>query len=312
MPAERPVVIGLEEHWADPAISPERQYANNRILLDLGGQRIAAMDAAGIDVQVLSHTLWRDGIDAETEIGLAVKANNRMKAAVDANPGRFRGFASIPMLDAAAGADELDRAVTELGFAGAMIFPIYGGEFLDESRFRPVFAKAAALDVPIYLHPAIPHPVVSDLYYGKYAEEFRSFVTAAWGFGFEAGTCAMRLIFSRIFDTHPDLRIILGHLGEFIPFGLDRIEERIDTARGAHFPFREYFCDHFYVTTSGFFSTPALLCTIMALGIDRVMFSVDWPMNDAGPAMTWMEGLPLSAEDKAKIYGGNAKRVLKL
>jgi 2,3-dihydroxybenzoate decarboxylase len=216
------------------------------------------------------------------------------------------------MIDAAAGADELERAVSRLGFVGGMIFPINDGEFLDERRFWPVFERAQALDVPIYIHPNVPHPTVTEIYYGKYAEEFRSFVTAAWGFGIEAGTCAFRLVLSRIFDTYPNLRIILGHLGEFIPFGLDRIEERLDNSRGDHFPFREYFCEHFWVTTSGFFSTPALLCTIMAIGIDRVMFSVDWPMNDAGPAMRWLEDLPLSAEDKAKIYSGNARRLLKI
>ena len=270
------------------------------------------MDEAGIDIQVLSHSLWRSGINAETEVELASAVNDRLKDAIDDNPGRFRGFASLPMLDAQAGADELERCVTSLGFAGAMIFPICENEFLDEKRFWPFFARAAALDVPIYIHPNRPHPTVVETYYKGYVQEFPMLASAAWGFGFETGTCAMRLIFSRIFETYPDLKIILGHLGEFIPWGLDRIEERLDSDRSSHFPFREYFCKHFWVTTSGFFSTPALLCTIMALGIDRVMFSVDWPMNEAGPAMKWMEAVPLAMEDKAKIYSGNAKALLKL
>src|SRR5262245_53519011 len=160
--ADKPLVITLEEHWVDPLIGNEGQ-ANNKPLLDLGPIRLAAMDEAGVDIQVLSHAIWRD-VNAETEVELAIRANNRMKQACDEHPTRFRAFATLPMRDAKAGADELSRSIEELGLCGAMIFPMYDGEFIDEEHFWPVFERAEKLDVPIYIHPGRVNQAVVDIY----------------------------------------------------------------------------------------------------------------------------------------------------
>jgi 2,3-dihydroxybenzoate decarboxylase len=314
-----PEVIALEEHYWDREVASQwgdtgRPSALQERLFDLGELRLKEMDEAGIDVQVISHgapALQR--VNAETAVELAIRANDRLRDAVSAHPTRFAAFAVLPVPDPEAAADELERAVTKLGFKGAMVHGLTGeGQFLDDRRFWPIYARAEALDVPVYVHPAQPHPAVVDAYYRDYVKDFPTITSAAWGFTVETATQAIRLVLSGLFDEYPRLKIILGHMGESIPFSLVRIDEAISRPGNKPVEFRKTFAEHFYITTSGNFSTPALLCSLLEMGVDRILFSVDWPFVENGPGMKWMETVPLSEEDKAKIYGGNAKQLLKL
>jgi 2,3-dihydroxybenzoate decarboxylase len=239
--------------------------------------------------------------------------NDRLRAICTARPDRFAGFASLPTTVPEACADELDRAVTELGLKGAMIHGLTGdGVFFDDKRFWPVFERAQALDVPLYMHPAVPHKAVIDAYYRDYLDQFPGLMTAAWGFGVETATQGIRLVLSGVFEAYPRLKIILGHLGEGLPFHLWRIDMALARQGNRKTPFRDTFREHFWITTSGNFSTPALLCCVMEMGVDRILFSVDYPFVPNGPGPKWMETVPLSTEDKAKILHGNAQRLLRL
>jgi predicted TIM-barrel fold metal-dependent hydrolase len=318
--AAKPYIIALEEHYVDPEV--KRHYTGidaqqapqvAERLDDVGQGRIAEMDAAGIDLQVLSHANpGLQKMDAESAVRLSRGANDRLHETVRAHPDRFAAFAAIPTPDPRAAADELERAVTKLGFKGALVNGLTNGAFLDEKRFWPIFERAAALDVPLYMHPAIPHPAVVEAYYKDYIAQHPSLLRAAWGFTVETATQGVRLVLSGVFDAYPNLKIIIGHLGEGLPFYLWRISMGFERDRRGGKSFRDVFCEHFYVTTSGFFSDPALLCCIMELGIERIMFSVDYPFVDNPPATQWTETLPICKEDKEKLLNGNARRLLKL
>jgi 2,3-dihydroxybenzoate decarboxylase len=323
--ATKPFVIALEEHYTDRGVAAAAAAQGGRAggggggpgvverLLDLDDVRLRQMDEAGIDVQVISHApSLIQQVNAEQSVELAVGANNALRQAIDRHPQRYAGFAALPTPDPAAAADELERAVTQLGFKGAMIHGSTQGVFHDDARFLPIFERAEALDVPIYLHPGPPLPAVIDAYYGDYLPRFPQLASAAWGFTIDTANQAMRLILSGLFERLPGLKIIVGHLGEGLPFLLDRMDEALNRPGNNRLEFKKTFCDHFYVTTSGFFSTPALLCTVLQMGIDRVMFSVDWPFVENGPGMKWMETVPLSEEDRQKMFNANARRLLKM
>jgi len=313
-------VIAIEEHFWTPALrdaSGVTAVINHpeimRRLDDFGTLRIHEMDEAGIDMQVLS--LANPGLqklDAETAVGLARRANDRLNEAVRAHPDRFAAFAAIPTPDPKAAGDELERTVTKYGFKGALINGLTNGLFLDDKRFWPIFERAQALDVPLYMHPSIPHPAVIEAYYKDYVEQYPSLLRAAWGFTVETATQGLRLVLSGVFDAYPGLKIILGHLGEGLPFYLWRISMGLARDGRGGKSFRDTFCEHFYITTSGFFSDPALLCCMMEMGIDRILFSVDYPFVDNPPGTKWTETLPLCSEDKEKLLNGNARRLLKI
>lgn len=314
----RPLVIALEEHYWDAEVaqhfdSPEgRNAALRQRLDDLGALRLKEMDEAGIDVQVISHGApATQRMDAATAVPLARRANDRLREACRAHPGRFEGFACLPTAEPKAAADELERAVTKLGFKGAMVHGMTNGVFFDDRRFWPVFERAQALDVPLYVHPAAPHPAVAEVYYKDYLKEFPPLLTAAWGFTVETATQGIRLVLSGVFDVYPRLKIILGHLGESLPFSAWRIDMALSRS-GRPSNFRDTFREHFWITTSGNFSTPALLCCVMEMGVDRILFSVDYPFVPNLPGPKWMETVPLSNEDKEKVYSGNAKRLLRM
>jgi predicted TIM-barrel fold metal-dependent hydrolase len=318
--ATKPYIIALEEHYFDPEVKPlikglDATSAPRLVerLDDVGALRLKEMDEAGIDVQVLSHanpSLQK--LDAETAVPLARRVNDRLHETVRAHPDRFAGFAALPTADPRAAADELERAVTTLGFKGAMVHGQTNGVFHDDVRFWPIYERAAALDVPIYIHPGIPHPAVIEAYYKDYVAQYPSLLRAAWGFTVETATQGLRMVLSGVFDAHPGLKIILGHLGEGLPFLLWRISMGLERDGRGGRSFRDVFCEHFYVTTSGFFSDPALLCCIMELGIERILFSVDYPFVDNRPGTTWTETLPISAADQEKLLNGNARRLLKM
>jgi predicted TIM-barrel fold metal-dependent hydrolase len=313
-------VIALEEHYWDKELTSHYHGVEsfrdpellNR-LYDLGELRLKEMDEAGIDVQVLSH-----GAPSTQKLGdnvaveLARKVNDRLAAAVAVHPKRLAAFAALPTTDPRAAADELERTVSKHGFKGAMIHGLTNGLFLDDKRFWPIFERAAALDVPIYLHPAVPHPAVMDAYYKEYAKDFPMVIRAAWGFTVETATQAIRLVLSGVFDAYPGLKIVLGHLGETLPFLVWRVDQALSRPGHKALSFRDVFCHNFYITTSGNFSNPALLCCMMEMGIDRILFAVDWPFVANPPAMEWMAGAPICEEDKAKIFSGNAKKLLRM
>ena len=318
-PEGKPLVIALEEHYYDPEVAktfdgPEgRAPEIRRRLDDLGELRLKEMDEAGIDVQVLSHGApSTQRLDAPTAVRLARDANDRLAKVIAARPDRFAGFAALPTPDPKAAAAELERTISELGFKGAMVHGLTNGVFFDDKRFWPIFERAQALDVPLYVHPAAPHSAVVDAYYKDYVKDFPAILNAAWGFTVETATQGIRLVLSGVFDAYPDLKIILGHMGEGLPFLLWRIDHALSRPGNRRISFREQFSRHFYITTSGNFSTPALLCSMMELGVDRILFSVDWPFVQNVPGTKWMSELQLSAEDKTKILSGNAKRLLRM
>lgn len=309
-------IATLEEHYVDAEVVARLGAARPSPLIhkleDFTTIRLKEMDDAGIDFQVISHAppgLQR--ISSADAPEIARRANDRLHAAVRANPARFAALASLPTSAPDAAADELERTVTGLGFKGGIVHGLTGELFIDDRRFWPIFARAAALGVPIYIHPSDPHPDVLRAYYGDYAATHPMFTRAAWGYTVEAGTQAIRLVLSGVFDTYPQLKIIVGHLGEAIPFLLARIDEALsrDTPMKN---FRSYFCRHFYVTTSGFFSDPALLCCLQELGADRILFSVDWPFASNAAGADWIRRVALSEEDRRKICYDNARRLLQL
>jgi predicted TIM-barrel fold metal-dependent hydrolase len=315
----QPIVIALEEHYSDPEVA-ERHGKGAKgppgmreRLGDLGALRLKEMDEAGIDIQVLSHGASAiQKMDAETAVPLVRRVNDRLHATVLANPDRFAGFAELPTVDPKAAADELERAVTKLGFKGAMVHGLTNGVFFDDKRFWPICERAQALDVPLYLHPGPPHPAVVEAYYKDYLQDFPRLVSAGWGYTVETATLGVRMVLSGVFDAYPGLKIILGHLGESLPFSLWRIDRTVGRGASRNLAFRDTFREHFWVTTSGNFSTQALLCSIMELGVDRVLFSVDWPYENNSAGTKWMRELPLSTDDTNKILSGNARQLLRM
>ena len=320
LPRPRCPVIALEEHYWDKELAAQfvggegvRDAAMLERLYDLGELRLKEMDEAGIDVQILSHGApSAQKLDGGDAVALTRRVNDRLNAAVAANPKRFAAFAALPTSDPKAAADELERT-TKLGFKGAMIHGLANGAFLDDKRFWPIFERAQALDVPIYLHPSVPLPAVMDAYYKDYAKDFPMVVRAAWGFTVETATHAIRLLLSGLFDAYPRLKIVLGHLGETLPFLMWRIDQAL-ARPGAKtkLSFRDVFCEHFYITTSGNFSNPALLCCVQELGIDRILFAIDWPFVPNKLGTDWIPHIPLCEEDKVKLLSGNAKKLLRL
>ena len=322
-------IIALEEHYETPRHvqafpatprrarnmadrSKELGHDVNAELLDIGKSRIAAMDAAGIDLQVLSLTIpGCQGLEAAAAIPMAREANDLVHEAVKSHPGRFAAFAALPTADPKASVQELERAVTRLGFKGTMINGHTQGTFLDDKKYWGIFECAQALNVPVYLHPRDPHPAVLKTYF----EGYEDLAFAAWGFA--ADTCShfLRLVFAGVFDAFPRLTMILGHLGEGLPFWLHRIEDHTQAAvkrRGLKKTAAQYLTENLVVTCSGQFSTPAFLCTLLAFGVDNVLFSVDWPYESNRTGVEFLKNLPVSDEDKAKIAHRNAERVLRL
>jgi predicted TIM-barrel fold metal-dependent hydrolase len=310
-------VIAIEEHYYDkeltghfPAVERNADIVNR--MYDLGEWRLKEMDEAGIDIQVLSHGApSTQKLSGDIAVPLAQRVNDRMAAFCAANPKRFAAFSALPTSDPAASADELERTV-KLGFKGAMIHGLANDSFLDDKRFWPIFERAQALDVPIYLHPSIPHPAVMDAYYKDYVKDYPMVIRAAWGFTVETATQAIRMVLCGIFDKYPNLKIIIGHLGETLPFLLWRIDQSLSRPGQKSISFRDIFCGHFYLTTSGNFSDPAMMCCVQEMGVDRIMFAVDWPFVPNPLGTEWMKSISLCDEDKVKILSGNARKLLKM
>jgi predicted TIM-barrel fold metal-dependent hydrolase len=313
-------VIAIEEHYWDEELSKTytgseagRPGEQHKRLHDFAGIRIAEMDEAGIDVQVISHGApSTQKLPAESAAALTRRVNDRLHRAIAAHPRRFAAFAALPTAVPEAAADELQRTTQELGFKGAMLHGLANGVFLDDKRFWPIFSRAEQLDVPIYLHPAHPQPDVQRIYYGDYVKDFPMVARPAWGYTVETATLGIRLVLSGVFERHPKLKIILGHLGETLPFLVWRIDQALKRPGQKSMSFRDIFCNNYYITTSGNFSNPALLCCVMEMSVDHILFAVDCPFVMNPPAMEWMHTVPLSDADKTKILSGNAKALLRM
>ncbi len=329
--------IALEEHYATPAFMagpggqlkslaelaaqgrPQLQARVTEafnLLCDLDDRRIAVMDAANIDVQVLSLTSpGTELLDATEAIALARDANNVLAEAVRRHPSRFAGFAALPTAAPDIAADELERAVREYGFKGALINGHIQGRYLDDSFFWPILERAEALQVPIYLHPAPPPPeVVAASYVGNYAPDVGLVLaTAGWGWHVETATHVLRLILSGAFDRYPNLQFIIGHLGETLPFMLPRFDLRLlPEVTKLDRPVGAYLRENFYYTFSGFNYLPTFLNLLLQVGSNRIMFSCDYPYSSTAEAHTFLERLPVCPADKEQIAHGNAERLLRL
>lgn len=312
-------VVAIEEHFWSRDFAAHFQGNFDRPpkimqrVEDFSTLRIAEMDAAGIDLQVISHAPpGGQKLNPDTAVVACRNVNDHLAEVVNANPDRFAAFATLPQIDPLAAADELARSVQELGFKGAMMFGPTNDKFLDEKVFWPIYERAAALNVPIYLHPALPDKRVSDVYYGAYKQSHPDLLGAAWGFGVEAGTLGIRMVLSGVFDRYPGLQVILGHLGEGITFQLTRIDESLKRPANASTEFAQTFRSNFYITTSGFFSDSALRCCLEEMSPDRILFAVDWPFVENGPGVEWLKAYPGEDALKQKIFSGNAQRLLGL
>jgi predicted TIM-barrel fold metal-dependent hydrolase len=319
-------IVALEEHITTPDIVKAAQMsmsgaipaflqAISAKLLDVGEVRIADMDAAGIDMQVLSVSANTvDKLDSTTANALSRDANDRMAAAVRAHPDRFAAFATLALQEPDKASAEFERCVQQLGFKGVMLNGTANGQFLDHPRFTAIFEAAQALDVPIYLHPAPPPGPVMDAYYSGLPSSLGFMLsTAGWGWHVETGMHSLRLIVGGVFDRFPRLKIIIGHMGENLPFSIARAEMALGrAATNLKRSIGEYFCEHFYLTTSGYFTTPPFLCMQQVVGIDRIMFSVDYPFSPNTLGRKLLDNLAVSPEDMAKITHRNAEKLLKL
>jgi len=282
---------------------------------DLGTKRLAHMDAAGVDVQVLSFgSPGPQGFGADIAIPMARDANDRAHAAVMARPERFAAFAALPTADPLASARELERCVTQLGFKGAMIHGHTRGSFLDEKKYWPIFEAAQALDVPIYLHPTLAHPDALHSYFAGYEELAR----AGWGFAIDTSCHFLRIVFAGVFDAYPRLKIILGHYGEALPFLLTRVDRsflqyHVPKGSGSMPPIKkrpsEYLLGNMFVTTSGNYLTAAFTCTRDAIGIERMLLGTDYPFESTEEIGRFLDGVGMTAEEQAKLYQENPERL---
>jgi predicted TIM-barrel fold metal-dependent hydrolase len=273
-----------------------------------------ATDESGITVQVLSATMpGADLLDGEEGIRFAKATNDRLAEAVRQHPHRFAGFAHLPMRTPDAAADELERAVSQLGFRGAMINGSTEGRFLDDSRYAPVLARAVKLDVPVYIHPNLaPQPVFDSYFAGLPGNT--GFLLGSGVFGWHAETAIhiFRLALAGTFERHPGLTVIVGHMGEMLPFMLDRADRVLLGHGGQERPISEIILERVYITTSGFFTISPFLSALTSFGADHILFSVDYPFSSNVPGKRWLDNIPVSPADKRKIMHGNADRLLKL
>ena len=287
--------------------------------LDQIEERLKDMDEAGIDMQVLSYIFpYDDSLNTSEAISIARNANDALAEIVEKYPDRFASFATLALQDPDASADELERAVKELGLKGTMIFSNIGGQYLDNQKFWIILERAEELGVPIYLHPGPPSDDMAAPYM-----TYPILTGAMWGYSAGTGLHAMRLIISGIFDKYPGLKIILGHLGEGIPYYLWRIDniwlkqmDRAEAPDSSAIKLQrtptQYFKDNFYITTSGMFWPPALQFANSVLGADDILFAVDYPPESNITAVQFIDAAPVSDDDKEKICHLNAEKLLDL
>jgi len=326
-------VVALEEHFSVPALArridpdamsrrgfrPRKAPTSGPnpldLLPDIGEARLKAMDAAGITIQVLSNTgPGPDLVPGADGIALARELNDHLAAAIARHPDRYAGFAVLPTQSPEACAAELSRAVKDLRFSGALINGTTQGRFLDHPSYDGLLAAAVELDVPIYIHPHLPPEPVRQAYYSDLPPgAARVLQSAAWGWHSETAIHVLRLVMAGTLDRHPRLKLIIGHMGEMLPMMLQRIDEvsAVDTDHLSR-PVSRAILDQVWLTTSGIFSEPPLLAALLTFGIDRIMFSVDYPYSPNSKGRDFLGRLSLAPADMAKFTHRNADALLKL
>ena len=320
--------ITLEEHYAFPGFfdGPGRElkhraetvggrYANLiERLCDVGAKRLAEMDAAGIDMQVLSLSApGVEQLDAAEAVALARESNDYLADAVKKNPARFAGLATLPTPAPDEAAAELERRVCA-GFKGAVVNGHNRGRYLDDKFYAPILDCAERLNVPIYIHPTPPPKPVLDVYYGGFAPMLTEMLAGgAWGWHIETAVHVIRMISGGVFDRYPKLQVVIGHMGEGLPFMFQRFDIMPPAVTGLKRPYKDYLRDNVHYTFSGFNFPPAFLDLLLELGgVDRIMFSADHPYQSMKAARAFLEQIPVSAADKERIAHGNAERLFKL
>jgi predicted TIM-barrel fold metal-dependent hydrolase len=285
-------------------------------LLDLGQERIAAMDEGGVDFQVLSlASMGLDELKAKEATAVIADVNDELAAAMKTNPERLGGFAALALQDPECAAKELERCVTKLGFVGALVDGTVGGLFLDDPRFTPFWETAVRLKVPVYLHPALPPEAVKKAYFSGLPDDVAMLLSiAGWGWHAETGLHTLRLIVSGLFDRLPELQLIIGHMGEGLPYALARSSAVLSGPSHLRQTVADYFRTNIHLTTSGYFTQQPLKCAVDVVGLDRMMYSVDYPFSANTRGKKFLEDAAawLSPADLEKLAGGNAMKVLKL
>jgi 2,3-dihydroxybenzoate decarboxylase len=294
----------------------ERARNVSERLQDLGDRRIADMDATGIDMQIISLT--SPGVQVlktDAAVAMARLANDQLAEAIRRHPTRFAGLVAIAPQDPAEAAKEIERGVTKLGMKGVIINSHTQGEYLDNPKFWPIFEAAEALRTPVYLHPNTPPPKMIDPFLESGLDG------AIYGFAVETGLHALRIITSGVFDRFPNMNMILGHLGEALPFWMFRLDymhrgtvmsKRYDFMKPLQKKISDYLRENIYYTTSGMAWEPAISFTQSVVGMDRVMYAMDYPYEYVADEVRTQDALPISDADKKKFYQTTAERVFKL
>jgi predicted TIM-barrel fold metal-dependent hydrolase len=324
-------IVTLEEHVSFPemaALLPDNVLESRKLsgaalqmqakLADISGERLNSMKASGISMQVLSVEntdvyLLPDSLAPD----FASKYNDLLADKMKDHPESFMAFALLPMTTPEAAADELERTVKTYGFRGAMIKGLINGEFLDAPKFAPIFERAEKLGVPIYIHPGIPPKEVINAYYSNIGDTIgpnEAIACYGWGWHSETAIHILRLLTAGIFDTYPQLKIIIGHMGEMLPMMWARSNRVFQPGNGGKNKrtLVDTFRDQLYITTSGFFTQPPLQLAIDTVGIDNILFSVDYPFSSNEMGIDFLNNIPLPVDQVAKIAHGNADRLLRL
>ena len=326
-------VVALEEHFTVPALvrridpgaisrrgfRPRKTPANGpnplELLPDIGERRLKSMDETGITVQVLSNSgPGPDLVPGPDGVAMAREMNDHLATAIARHPDRLAGFAALPMQRPDACADELVRAVKDLHFVGTLINGTTEGRFLDHPSYDGLLAAAVELDVPIYIHPHLPPEPVRQAYYSDLQPGAgRVLEFAAWGWHSETAIHVLRMVLAGTLDRHPRLRLVIGHMGEMLPVMLARIDE-VSALDIEHLkrPISRAILDQVWLTTSGIFSEPPFLAALLTFGIDRIMFSVDYPYAPNAKGRDFLDGISLAPADMAKLTHSNADALLKL
>ena len=321
--------ITLEEHFISPGFlaGPGKEFTERlrnsgphgaricELLQEVGDKRVAEMDAAGIDVQVLSlNSPGVEQAEVAEQISISRESNDFLIDAIKKHPTRFAGLASLPIAAPDKAAEELEVRVRQQGFKGTLINGHTRGRYLDDKFFSPILERADALNVPIYLHPTIPPKAVVEASFGGFAPAVSAmFAGPGWGWHIETAVHLIRMILGGVFDRHPKLQIVVGHLGEGIPFMAPRLDKNLPKEMTKlERPFGAYLRENVHYTFGGFNFPATFLNCLLEVGAERIMFSVDHPYGSMKEARSFLEHLPVSPANRERIAHGNAERLFKV